>query len=75
MVDVFFWDTVYMYTVSQKKHDTKLLPITSPNIIRFSKHFISGLGSKFATNSCFHHSLNMMLHYLVKYECQKMASL
>jgi len=25
---------------------------------------------KFATNS-FHHSLNMSLHYLVKYECQE----
>jgi len=27
------------YTVSQKKQDTKLLPITSPNIGRFSKFF------------------------------------
>jgi len=27
------------YTVSQKKQDTKLLPITSPNINRFSKFF------------------------------------
>jgi len=30
---------VYMYTVSQKKQDTKLLPITSPNVNRFSKFF------------------------------------
>ena len=28
-----------IYTVSQKKQDTKLLPITSPNINRFSKFF------------------------------------
>jgi len=28
-----------MYTVSQKKHDTKLLPITSPNVNQFSKFF------------------------------------
>jgi len=27
------------YTVSQKKQDTKLLPITSPNVNRFSKFF------------------------------------
>jgi len=26
-------------TVSQKKQDTKLLPITSPNVNRFSKFF------------------------------------
>jgi len=30
---------IYMYTVSQKKQDTKLLPITSPNVNRFSKFF------------------------------------
>ena len=28
-----------MYTVSQKKQDTKLVPITSPNVNRFSKFF------------------------------------
>jgi len=28
-----------LYTVSQKKQDTKLLPITSPNVNRFSKFF------------------------------------
>ena len=27
------------YTVSQKKQDTKLLPITFPNVNRFSKFF------------------------------------
>jgi len=35
-----------------KKQDTKLLAITSPTIIRFSKFFHYRLGSKFATNSC-----------------------
>jgi len=31
--------TVRVYTVSQKKQDTKLLAVTSPTIIRFSKFF------------------------------------
>ena len=30
---------LHYYTVSQKKQDTKLLPITSPNVNRFSKFF------------------------------------
>jgi len=38
-------------TNSVKALKTKLLPITSPNINRFSNFvFTSGLGSKFATN-------------------------
>ena len=41
-----------LYTASQKKQDTKFLPITSPNINRFSNFFTDGLRSKFATNSC-----------------------
>jgi len=32
---------VCIYTVSQKKQDTKLLPVTSPNVNRFSKFFHS----------------------------------
>ena len=41
------------YTVSQKKQHTKLLSTTSSNINRFSYfHWWTGLGSKFATNSC-----------------------
>jgi len=48
--------TTYSLTLHResKKQDTKLLAIiTSPNIIRFSIFlFTSGLGSKFATNSC-----------------------
>jgi len=35
-----------------KKQDTKLLPITSPNINRISIFFTDGLSSKFAANSC-----------------------
>ena len=31
--------TTHYYTVSQKKQDTKLLPITSTNVNRFSKFF------------------------------------
>ena len=34
-----FTSIVLLYTVSQKKQDTKLLPITSPNVNRFSKFF------------------------------------
>ena len=34
-----FFLTIIIYTVSQKKQDTKLLPITSPNVNRFSKFF------------------------------------
>jgi len=30
---------IAIYTVSQKKQDSKLLPITSPNVNRFSKFF------------------------------------
>ena len=41
------------HTLSVKKQDTKLLPITSPNANRFSKtNFNDRLGGKFATKSC-----------------------
>ena len=33
------WNSGATYTVSQKKQDTKLLPITSANVNRFSKFF------------------------------------
>ena len=35
----FFHIFSWLYTVSQKKQDTKYLPITSPNVDRFSKFF------------------------------------
>ena len=38
------------YAMSQKKQDTTPLPITSPNVNRFSKSFDDRLGGKFATN-------------------------
>ena len=67
-----------MYTVSQKKQDTKLLPITSPDIkqifILFSLKDSVGLGNLQRT-----HCLNIPPHLNcvatlpVKYECQKMA--
>ena len=41
-----------MYIVSQKKQDTKLLPITSTNINRFSRFFTVTLSTKFAMNAC-----------------------
>ena len=43
-----------------KKQETKLLPITSPNINRFLNFFFTdGLGSKFASSSSLniHHAL------------------
>ena len=63
------FNTCLIYTVSQKKQDTKLLPITSLTIIRFSKKiFTSRLGSKFATNSC----LNIPPHFkhVAKLPCE-----
>ena len=65
-----------LYTVSQKnktqKQDTKLLPITSPNIDRFTKFFTVRLSRKFVTKSHFKcYALNVSLHYLVKYLCSK----
>jgi len=40
-----------MYTRSQKKQDTKFLPITSPNVDRFSHSFAGRLSVKSATSS------------------------
>ena len=40
------------YTVSQKRQDTKLLPITCQILTDFQTFFTDGLGCKFATNSC-----------------------
>ena len=59
-----------------KKQDTKLLLISSANVNRFSNFFTDGLGSKFATKTVFKYliyniALNMSLHCLAKYECQK----
>jgi len=55
-------------TLWVKKQDTKRLPITSPNVNRFSNVFTVGLGSKFATNSC----LNIPPHlkHVAKLSCE-----
>jgi len=69
--------TEAFYTVSQKKQDTKLLAITSRNIIRFSKFFSladSVVNLQQIHVEIFHDALNILLLYLVKYECRKMAS-
>ena len=63
-----------IYTVNQKKQDTKLLVKTSPTIIRFSIFFSSAdwvVNLQQIHVSIFHHAFNMSLHYLVKYECRK----
>ena len=59
------------YTVSQK--DTKLLPITSPNVDRFSKFFHCRLSGKLATNLYLNvpPHLNYVAPHLVKYLCLK----
>jgi len=59
-------------TDCSEKQDTKLLPIASPNVERFSTLFRGGL-SKFATDSylIFHHTLYAAILYLVKYLCSK----
>ena len=76
-----FWLNIYFFSSEErtlwvKKQDTKLLPKTSPNINRFSNFFASRLSGKFATKLCLNipphlKYWNMLLHYLVKYECQK----
>ena len=43
-----------IYTVSEKKHDITLLPITSPYVNRFSNVLTVRFSSKFATNSYFY---------------------
>ena len=61
------------YTVSQKETRHQTFAITSQMSTDFQNSFTGRLTGKFATNqiSLFHHTLNMSLHYLVKYECQK----
>jgi len=68
-------DMHYVHRES-KKQDTILLSVTSPNINRFSKIFHVRLSRKFVTKSYlntppYHHTLNVLLHYLVKYICSK----
>jgi len=68
------WTRCVIYTVSQKKQDTKLLAITSSTIIRFFKFFslADSLVNLQQTHvEIYHLALNFSLHYLVKYECQK----
>jgi len=64
-----------IHSASKRKQDTKLLPMTSPNIHRFSKFFRwladSAVNLQQTRILISHHTLNMSLHYAVKYECQK----
>jgi len=57
-------------TPSVKKQDTKLLPITSPNVNRFLIFFTDKLNGKFAIKSC----LNIpphLKHVATLATCQK----
>ena len=67
------YTTSAQYTLWVKKQDTKLLPITSPNINRFSDFLLmdSVVNLQQIRVKIFHHALNTSLHYLVKCECQK----
>jgi len=62
-----------IYTSSQK--NTKLLPITSPNVNGFSKFFRrqTRLYERVQQDriEISHHTLDMSLHYLLKYLCSK----
>jgi len=65
---VLFWFDVLRE--SKKKQDTKLLPITSPNVNRFSIFFTDKLNGKFAIKSC----LNIpphLKHVATLATCQK----
>jgi len=75
MLSAVVYSFMYRYTPSVKKQDTKLLPITSANVNRFSNSFAGRLSGKFATKHFKYHTLNMSLHYLVKYLCSKIAML
>ena len=58
---------VYIYTLClKKKQDTKLLPITSPHVNRFSK-FFHWHNDWQICNEVTHHNLNAWLCYLVIY--------
>jgi len=56
-----------------KKQVTIFLPIISPNADRFSNLFHWDLLVNLQYSHCkiSHHTLNVSLYYLVKYECQK----
>jgi len=64
-----------MYTVNQKKNKTKkLLPITPQILTDLKKRFLltdSAVNLQQTYIYISHHTLNMSLHYLVKYECQQ----
>jgi len=58
----------------KKKQDTKLLAITSLTIIRFSIFFslLDSEGNLYQSHiQISHHTLNVSLNYLVKYEFRK----
>jgi len=63
-----------MYTVSQKKQDSKLLPITYPLLTDFQIVFAGRLNGKFATASDINIPPHLNMSLYVKYECQKTDS-
>ena len=79
-IRVVFW-RLFIHHES-KKQDTKLLPITSPNVnlLTYCQNSFTGqLSDKLLNLQQTHdqisnHTLNMSLHYLVKYQCQKTHS-
>ena len=66
-IKLIFFGMVASFHLS-KKQDTKLLPITSPNVNRFSNTFHWWPGSKFATNFCF--NIPSRLKYVATLPCE-----
>ena len=52
----------------KKKQDTKLLPITSPNVNHFQNSFTGRLTGKFATKSCL--NIPPRLKYVATLPCE-----
>ena len=56
------------YAVSQKKQNTKLLPITSPSINQFSNFLTGELSRKCATSSCL--NIPLRLKHVATLSCK-----
>jgi len=70
-------DAAINYTISQKKTRHQTLGHNFANYYPIFKMFSVADSAVNLQQICvyiFHHALNMSLHYLVKYECRKMAS-
>ena len=62
-----------IHCVSKKNKTANSCPLLPQMLTDFQNSFTGRLTGKFETNSCLniHHTLNVSLHYLVKYLCSK----